>query len=449
MGLKRHSIYLLLALMPCLSALADVPFNISGKASTKASILIVDLKADTIVYNWNKDDLLIPASVMKSVTSASAMKTRGIDDCFTTSVVIDGKVKNGVVDGNLVIKVTGDPTIESVHFKSNNGICDSIVANLKKKGITRVNGKLIVETSDFIDQEIPRGWLTEDVVWPYGTGHYGANYHDNTFTLNLPSKSTQPEVPDLKYDHRPSNAAISIKRQRGSSTLTLNGKMPRKNYSVKLAMPRPEVVMLREIENAIDENGITISNTNTKRDHSKEIVIYNHRSPQFGKILRSLMVRSDNMMAEGMLRAVAPGGTRQNAIDTEIELWSEAGLPTDNIVIEDGSGLSRNDRLSATFLANMYKYMWKSPDGKTYAALFPVAGKDGTMRNFLKGTSLEGQLAMKTGSMRGVQCYGGYKLDNDGNPTHAVVILVNNFTCDRAKLRSEISKLLLDIFKSE
>ena len=81
-----------------------------------------------------------------------------------------------------------------------------------------------------------------------------------------------------------------------------------------------------------------------------------------------------------------------------------------------------------------------------YIALFPKTGCDGTLKNFLSKSRLKGQLALKTGSMDGVQCYGGYKLNENGEPTHIVVIMVNNFFCKRKELRKEIERLLLQIF---
>ena len=158
------------------------------------------------------------------------------------------------------------------------------------------------------------------------------------------------------------------------------------------------------------------------------------------------MVRSDNMMAEGMLRLVSYDSSRKEAIARERQLFTDAGLDVNGIVIEDGSGLSRNDRLSPRFLVNLYRYMLDLPQGQSYVGLFPRAGHDGTMRNFLKGTDLDGVIAMKTGSMRGIQSYSGFKLDENGIPTHAIAIMVNGFTCGRDVLKNEIQHLLLQTF---
>ncbi len=85
---------------------------------------------------------------------------------------------------------------------------------------------------------------------------------------------------------------------------------------------------------------------------------------------------------------------------------------------------------------------------RSYAELFPIAGRDGTVRNFLKRTPLEGRMALKSGSMTGVLCYAGYMLDKDGRPTHSVVIMVNNFTCTSTKVRSAVSTYLNGVLVS-
>lgn len=96
-------------------------------------------------------------------------------------------------------------------------------------------------------------------------------------------------------------------------------------------------------------------------------------------------------------------------------------------------------------MAEVYKWMYHTDMAGGYVSLFPKAGRDGTMRNFMRDSALAGRLATKTGSMRGVQCYGGYMLDEGGSPTHVVVVFVNNFTCGRAGLKKEIGRLLTQV----
>ena len=159
-----------------------------------------------------------------------------------------------------------------------------------------------------------------------------------------------------------------------------------------------------------------------------------------------MMHRSDNLMAEGMLRAIAPGGTRKDAIDEEMAVWTMAGIGAHGVKIVDGSGLSRDNRLTARFLGQIYQYMLGEDFGNEYVSLFPLAGRHGTMRNFLIDTPLEGRVAMKTGSMKGVQSYSGYLLDEEGRPTHLLVFMANGFRCSRQALKNDIQRLLLELF---
>ncbi len=158
------------------------------------------------------------------------------------------------------------------------------------------------------------------------------------------------------------------------------------------------------------------------------------------------MVRSDNLFAEGMLRTLAPDSGRKAAINRERELWATRGINTRYTIINDGSGLTRANRLSAHFIGDVLEWMAKSRMADTYTSFFPRAGKDGTMRGFLAKSKLKGLIALKTGSVSSVQCYAGYKLNAKGEPTHVIVILVNGFFCPRKQVREACEKLLTDTF---
>ena len=155
------------------------------------------------------------------------------------------------------------------------------------------------------------------------------------------------------------------------------------------------------------------------------------------------MVRSDNLFAEGMLNAIKPKGNRTDSL---ISLIKSKGINVNTITLYDGSGLSRTDRISPIFLGKLYEYMAKSNFSKQYVATFPIVGREGTVKRLLTGTDLAGKLRLKSGSMGGVQCYGGYKIDDNGEPTHAVVIMINHYNCKSAYIRKAIERLLLKIF---
>ncbi len=421
------------------------PLQLQGIDTLRTAVLIRDVRFGVDIVSSNIDKSLIPASVMKTVTVASMLNLADGSERFSTPVISDGEIKDSVLDGNLIVKVCGDPTIESRYLYDSQGFVDSIVSNLKRMDVSVVRGDVIVDDMEFIDATTPQGWMDEDIPWPYGARLQGANFRDNRFILRLPSKETEPFVPDLKFSQlNRKSRRLKIDRKDGSEVLIINGNA-RRGFSDEFSMPFPSKVMRHEIITALGRNGISVRNE--KVDTGCEtFTVYNHKSPIFEDIMRSLMFRSDNLMAEGMLRAIRPGATRHDAIKEELAVWSMAGISAHGIEIKDGSGLSRDNRLTARFLADVYQYMMTDPFANDFTSLFPKAGYDGTMRNFLVGTELEGRVAMKTGSMRGVQSYAGYLFDEDGVPTHIMVFIVNNFRCGRAALKKDIERLLLEKF---
>lgn len=445
--MKHRILSLLLVLVGSLGLTAAAfPLKVAGIDTTRTAVWIYDLRWGRDVVSANIDRSLVPASVMKSVTSASLLNLASASERFATPVSAVGRIVcDSVLEGNIVVRVMGDPTIESQYFDSTRGFADSIVAGVRRLGIRAINGSVVIDSSDFPDATTPPGWADEDIPWPYGARLQGANFRDNRFRLRLPSKETVPFVPDLKFTFKPTKGrAAKVDRKDGSEIFTVTGNT-RRGVSDMFAMPYPWKVMRHEVIQALVDAGIAVNGADISAV-GDEMPVYTHLSPEFGEILRSLMFRSDNLMAEGMLRVIAPGGTRADAIAEEQAVWTMAGISAHGVNIVDGSGLSRDNRLTARFLGEVNRYMLGEEFGADFTGLFPRAGYDGTLRSFLVDTPLEGRVAMKTGSMKGVQSYSGYLFDDEGRPSHVLVFIANGFRCSRAALKKSIQGLLLDTF---
>ncbi|MCM1225375.1 MAG: D-alanyl-D-alanine carboxypeptidase, partial [Lachnospiraceae bacterium] len=105
-----------------------------------------------------------------------------------------------------------------------------------------------------------------------------------------------------------------------------------------------------------------------------------------------------------------------------------------------------SNRLTAEFLADVLVKMAKDAD---YVSFFPMAGVEGTVKSFLKDTPLEDYIALKTGSMNGIQCYAGYKLDDEYAPTHVVVVMINELPQGRPAAKNAVKKMLIDTFEKQ
>ena len=429
-----------------LNTWAENILGIDGEESTSVGIYIKDLTTGDVLVDHNSQLALTPASVMKAVTTASALSINGPDRCFTTRVSLRGsKGAAGVWNGDLIVAGAADPTLESENFKSKLGFCDSIVANLKRKGIKKITGTVVVRQT-LTDAGPLLQWEIEDVAWPYGAGLYGFNYRDNTVTVYPNTGRIVPEAPGLKIDVKKVANGSDLVRGVGSDRLIVYTRDTKNTrWAVSTTVPDPSAVFKAQLSGVMKRAGITMG---TKAvGAGEETLLYAHRSMPFSDIMRSLMVRSDNLFAEGILRSIAPEASRKEAINREKELWATRGINTRYTIINDGSGLTRANRLSAHFIGDVLEWMSRSEYARTYAGFFPRAGKEGTMRGFLAKTPLAGLVALKTGSVSTVQCYAGYKFTDDGTPSHVIVILVNGFFCPRKDVREAAENLLLDIFK--
>lgn len=441
-----------LASLPCR---ANV-LGIYGEDHSSIGIYIKDLKADTVVFESDADRALIPASVMKLVISASAMGLKPSDFRFETKVYYTGNItSSGVLNGDIVIKASGDPTLESEFFPKQKGFVADIVSAVKKLGIQHINGQIVLarvaEGNDY-----PEGpfecWEVDDTPWAYGAGIFDFNYSDNYFGLYPATGRTVPHVPDLHYKVWGKGYSSGLDMMRGvySDSLIIMGKdyTTNKKARVNTSMPYPFDVFRYALQSALGDAGIKVDGK--RIDAQNRTLILSHSSAGLDDILKSLMVRSDNMFAEGILRTFGDRyGDRYHSIDTELEYWSRREIDTRFVTIKDGSGLSRADRVSPRFIGDILEWMAHSKMANRYVALFPVSGVNGTMKNFMAKTPLKGRLAMKTGSMSAVQSYAGYLTDAQGKPTHVVVIIANSFFCSRSELKAAISEFLLEQLSDE
>lgn len=425
---------------------------------------VYDLHTGEVVVADDADVAMTPASVVKSFTTASALQTLGPEWRFETRAALTGKGdSHGVWSGDLVIIPSGDPTLESDEPSGTKGFCDEIAQALKTKGILKIDGNIIV-VDTVPDQGQAPDWEVEDTAYPYGAGWFNLNWSDNTFTIWPATGRTKPFVPDLEIvrktrRYRGIDRGVGSERLYVYSPRSKGGKGRRgkkaatRNWSVKTTMPFPYKVFVHALREQL--KAVDIEVTGRKWPNSADIEtlptanmmpVVTHYSLPLADIMRDLMYRSDNTFAEGVLRAQAPGASRDSAISLEMKLWQANGLDVEGQLFKDGSGLSRMTGVTPRFIGNVLQFMAQSDYCDDYVGLFARAGENGTLKNFLKDTPLTGRLALKSGSMSAVRCYAGYALDEEAHPTHVVVLFVNRFSCSGTALRQSIENFMLETF---
>ncbi len=445
--------YILLSLLVLTSAISIDAKNLilKGEYSATIGVYIKDLSTGQILADTNSELALTPASTTKAVTTATALSLLGTDFRFVTETGLSGSRSsnnNRKWIGNLIINSSADPTLENEDFEEYLGFADSIVAKISRLGITEITGKVIINENLKDPGPIPY-WECDDIAWPYGAGIFGFNYAGNWVKAYPVKGITVPES-NLKITCRTARRSTNLRRGIDSNNLIVWGtrrNLRKASWSVNTTLSDPADMFRRLITSKLKESGIKIGGLSIdKTDLSTQV--YTHLSPTSAEICTSMMKRSDNLFAEGMLRAIAPDSTREACLEIEYAFLDSIGVNTESLLIRDGSGLSRSNYISPIFMSNLLETMAKSPVAPEYVATFPIAGVDGTLKKFLKETPLEGMIALKTGTVRSVATFAGYKLDENGNPTHSVVVFVNGFTGKRADVRKHIADFLLGIFEN-
>lgn len=441
----KRNLHIIIFLMLSLLVMTGKTISFDGDNHAAISICIKDLNTDRLTVSENPDMALVPASIQKCLTTATAVSLLNCDFRFQTKCYATGILTDSILNGNLLIIGNGDPSIEHPKFKESSGFVYAVVDALQSHGIKRITGSVIIPDESLSDYGVIPQWAIEDAGWEYGVGLYAVNYSANTFNLDASTGKPVTEMPieNLEVLLYPSETETEIIHGINSNHYVISGKIP---GNISTALPSPTRAVEKLIAEECARRGILVDNEITNTDHTSRQLIYTWYSPMAIDLMRCLMFHSDNLVAEAILRAQSPEANRNTAIERQTEYWTSRGIDCDHIRISDGSGLSRTNHFSARFLNDVLCHMAQSENADTYINLFPRIGREGTVRNFMKGTRLDGRIALKTGSMSGIQCYAGYRLDASGHPTHTIVIMINNFSCRRSEIINAVKSLLLKQF---
>jgi len=444
------------------------------------SFMVKEVDTGNVLYGYETEKEMTPASVMKTVTTATALEILGEDFRFETSVLYDGEIKDGVLNGNLYLYGSGDPTLNSSELETEK---DSILvlwtAAIKEAGIQKITGRVIADESIFDTEGVSMKWMREDMGSSYGQGSYGLNVFDNRFTLYLSTGAagtqpvllfTEPHIPLLTFYNylktapTPSDSS-NIVGVPFSNERYLYGLLRTNQNRTRITgdIPDPPLYLAQYFSNyltgadiEIDKNpssyrllSLTSEWPSAERKHLTTTF-----SPPLKEIVRITNFVSHNLFADAFLKTL---GLRYQANRTEVvssfekgarivkEYWNGKGLSTASLWMFDGSGLAITDKVTVDFLCDLYIYMAsKSNFSGSYLASLPQPGIEGTVRNMLRGSSLQGRTKLKSGSMSRVLCYGGYITKN--GKQYAIALLVNNYSGRQNLMRGAIEELLLALF---
>ncbi len=447
---RINCIYLFLLSLLCGTANAQLPPPVAqalaraGIPETSAGVYVQEIGAAEPLVAHRAEQGFNPASVMKLVTTYAGLELLGPAHQWSTDIYTEGVMLQDVLVGNLIIKGGGDPkfTIENFWL---------LLRALRAKGVREIRGDLLLDRSLFANDHPDPGRFDGEPTQPYNTTPDALLTNFKTFTLTF---APDAEGKGVRITVDPPSAKLHIVNNltlaegacgnwlgRIKTQVQDSGDTARLTFAGPYARQCGEqanyysVLGHREYVGGLfqhlwrDLGGVFNGRVRDGDANANSIKVVSQRSPALSEIVRDINKFSNNVMARQLLLSIgaSAGGaaTPDRATRVVQQFFAGKGLPMPQLVIENGSGLSRIERVSARDLGQMLQAAFRSPVMPEFIASMPLVGVDGTMIRRLTNSGVAGQAHIKTGLINGVRALGGYVLDAKGRRV-AVVMLINH-----------------------
>ena len=427
------------------------------------SLVLIPLTGPGIPTVFNADVSMNPASTMKLVTTYAALEMLGPTHQWKTEFYTDGTLNNGILQGNLYLKGGGDPKLNMEKLWL-------LMRDLRANGVQQVTGDLVLDRNFFEQPQLPA--FNDDgndknkpfLVKP-------DSLMVNLKALRFVARndggkvliSVEPPIASIKIDNQVK--AINTKQctgdvrynpvpqADGSVLVTVSGQLADGcNSQTYLSLLDHATYTAGAVRAIWKELGGSIQGQDRQASVPKNAKLLARAfSPDLAEIIRDINKYSNNTMAQQLFLSLGAqfrndaDGDDAKAAQRVVRQWlAKKGITAPHLVMENGSGLSRAERVSAREMAQMLQAAWKSPYAAEFISSMPIAGKDGTMRKRLKTTAMNGQAHIKTGTLNTVRAISGFSRDINGN-TWAVVAILNDSRPWGAS--AILDQVLLDLYR--
>ncbi|MBS7456505.1 D-alanyl-D-alanine carboxypeptidase/D-alanyl-D-alanine endopeptidase [Coralloluteibacterium stylophorae] len=422
-------------------------------AAADWGVQVVALDSGTTLAARQAGKLAIPASNAKLYSAAMALHALGPDHRFVTRLAATATpAADGTLAGDLVLVGGGDPVLGlDAEGRADTGWADALASALAARGLRRVRGDLLADETLYAGPPTPSGWEAADLLTAYAPPVPALSVQGNAFGLTIARdgqaccrfgvdpQAAGVEVLD-RLDHSGVGATdeLGLYRPLGSSGLVVHGRVSAAPSvrGFRLAAPDPARMAAALLREALAHAGIVVDGGIRVRRWPDTPVpapqpLAEVASPPLAEIVRRALKDSDNLIAQHLWlqagRAAQAAGScaTPGAIPRTAEAWgrcaldallADAGIPRDEVLLEEGSGLSRRDLVTPRATTALIAWTQRQPWAAAYLDALPVAGVDGTLRNRFRGTPLQGRLRAKTGTVRYSNALSGVVTFAGGRP---------------------------------
>ncbi len=398
---------------------------------------VVNSRTGELVFEWNGQVGLSPASCQKTITSAAAMEFLGSGFQYKTDVGYDGVLKNNKLKGNIHITGYGDPTMGSWRYGNtkDSTVMEQLVRTLQARGIKQLKGALVGHAGKWETATVPGGWPWDDLGNYYGAGASALNWHENQCDIILNSGEqigdsvqivkTEPELYQVKLVNELSAAAKGTGDNTNVFTSPLSnrgyirGTIPagEKGFVVAASFPDPPMQFLNAFSKGEVNAGMKpVSFNDTDSIDTKTYQpLYTYLSPTLDSINYWFMKKSINMYGEILIKTIAYEktgfGSTEKGLQIVKQFWKEQGIDPAALRMIDGSGLSPQNHVTVDALVKVLQYARTRPWFPYYYDALPVYNN----------------MKLKSGTIAAVKGFAGYHTAKDGT-SYTVAMLVNNYS---------------------
>jgi len=412
----------------------------------------------TIVLGWNAGQTFIPASVLKIVTTGLCLRKLGPGFRYSTRLQYDGAVDvlDKVLEGNVYIKGSGDPTLGSSNFADckEDKVLEDWVLAIKKMGIEKIDGAVVGDGDVFDEDQIPSGWAWEDMQSEYAIGSSGLSFRENCYDICLSGRSGIPEfkipqqVPGLKLTNHVQFNRSELKDYAYVSggpymnERELKGQVKAGNCQLltQSALPDPAYYCANMLYEILKKNGISVRDSSTttrrlklsgKKTKKERITFYTTYSPSLDRIVWYTNTVSQNFYTENLLRTLSlyehGYGSTPGGVNVVRDFMDEQEIDPGGFYMADGSGVSRFDGITPEQLVGLlHAFTRDSMSFKSFYNSLPA---------------FENSIRYKGGYMTRVLSYAGY-VTTAGGKRLSFALLANNHSYSVIGMKNELDIIM-------
>ena len=464
--------------MGALEAQIETVLQRDAYAGASWGIAVMDLTTGEMLYTHNAKNNFVPASNAKLLTTAAALEHLGPEYRYRTRLYIDGPVRNGVLEGNLIVRGAGDPTLGSTEMEDGTppmAVFQHWADSLQARGIRSITGDIVGDDDLIDDTPLGDGWTWEDLPYGYSAEIGGLVFHDNTVQLRIEGQqSGMPgriewsplNTPYVTVENRTRTVRTlrrvdeAYERLRGSNTIVVDTRLPPGAVEREaITVTNPTLFFTSVLRDVLLNEGIAIGGRpvdvdaipiKPAYDNERFSRVAMHVSPPLKEIVAPLNVESLNLYAEQVLRTLgttaladappdAASGTAARGAHAVRTTLARAGVDTSHVAIADGSGLSRYNLVSAEALVRLLQHMWTHPNASIRTAFvesLPIGGEEGTLSYRFRGrAAANGNVRAKTGTLSNISTLSGFVTSARGTPL-AFSMLCNHHTTRGRNVRN-------------